>query len=181
VRIFFRYLSLFSIFILLSTCKKYDDGGLLRLTRKHLFGGNDAGDNKTWKLDKYEVNGIDSTNLINTGGLPDFYENFVTFTLSDKREYAYEVNNHIYRYYGQIDLSYKQLLMALNKGLYSNTDSTQCSGPIGSQTCVRSTLNPEVNINPTKVWTIKKLTKKHLVLETDYRLQNSYRIELSNK
>jgi hypothetical protein len=72
------YILISFISFTLSTCKKYDEGGFVMLTKKHLFGGHKVGDSKTWKLDKYVVNGIDSTNLINTGGLPDFYKNFVT-------------------------------------------------------------------------------------------------------
>jgi hypothetical protein len=185
----FQYSVLLGVGFVLPTCKKYDDGGLLRLTRKHLFGGHKVGDSKTWKLEIYEVNSIDSTNLINTGGLSDFYENFVTFTLSDKNEGAYHVINNQYTYLGQIDLSYKVLNFAPENEKYKAVDSAQCQIINNGQQCIRSILNPEMTAY-TEVWHIKKLTKKHMILELyysaknayhNYYLLNNYKIELSFK
>lgn len=59
-----RYTGYILILIILSTCKKYEDGGIIRLNRKHLFGERKNNASKTWKLKLYEVNGIDSTQLI---------------------------------------------------------------------------------------------------------------------
>jgi hypothetical protein len=135
------------------------------------------------------VNGIDSTNLINTGGLSDFYENFVTFTLVDKKDYAYSVSNNQYNYYGGIDLTYSALIFAPEGAKYKAVDSTQCQVINTGQQCIRSILNPEMTAY-SKAWHIKKLTKKKMILEVyfdsggaykNYYLSNIYRIELSFK
>ncbi len=73
------------ISLLFTACKKYPDGGFVDQTRKHLFGGHNVGNCKTRKLKLYEVNGIESTYLIQgASSIPDFYEKFVTLTYTGK-------------------------------------------------------------------------------------------------
>ncbi len=90
----------------LVTCEKYDEGGMIKRTYKNLFGGNKVGDSKTWKLKKYEVNGIDSTFLISTGGIADFYEKFITFKYLKKGDpsVTYLASNLVYEYTGKVSL-----------------------------------------------------------------------------
>jgi hypothetical protein len=42
--------------------------------------------------------------------------------------------------------------------------------------CSRSLLFPEVKNIDNKDWNITKLTKKELILQSNYRLENSYKI-----
>lgn len=174
-----KYNVLIYIFLLfaLSTCKKYPEGGFVNQTRKHLFGGNDAGDSKTWKLKLYEVNGIDSTYLIQgANSIPDFYEKFMTFTYEGKDPSpTYTANTFLYQYGGVFDDTEKQLTLGYDP---SPKDSTQCKTVDGTRYCCRNLFYPEYNYYGKK-WDIKKLTKKECVLESTFKLKNSYRIILS--
>lgn len=162
--------------IILCTCKKYPEGGFVNQTRKHLFGGNHVGDSKTWKLKLYEVNGVDSTYLIQgANNIPDFYDKFVTFTykgrdVSDK----YEANTYIQNYSGTILRKGTDILIAYDWTF--KQDSSQCK-IVGSQKyCQRNVFFPEfLKRNP--VWKIKKLTKKEFILSIE--LTNSYKIILN--
>jgi hypothetical protein len=51
---------IFGIITCLTTCKKYPEGGFQKRGPKNIIGD--------WKLSLYEVNGIDSTDLINYNG-----------------------------------------------------------------------------------------------------------------
>ncbi len=106
MNILIKIISLLMLLTFLTTCKKYDEGGLLRLNRKHLFGERKDGASKTWKLEKYEVNGIDSTYLIPGANIiPNFYENFITFTLDNKEGYSFKANSYIFSYIGNLGFS----------------------------------------------------------------------------
>ena len=55
-------LAIISLFVItcFTTCKKYPEGGYTKQGPKRILGN--------WKLSLYEVNGIDSTDLINYNG-----------------------------------------------------------------------------------------------------------------
>ena len=87
----FAYFFIGILLLSLSTCKKYNEGGFVGLSRKHLFGEKKDGASKTWKLKLYEVNGIDSTHLIpGTANIPDFFEKFITFRLDNKEGFSFK-------------------------------------------------------------------------------------------
>lgn len=178
---FIPYILLTFMIVMLSNCKKYPEGGFVNQTRKHLFGGNDVGDSKTWKLKLYEVNGIDSTYLIQgANSIPDFYEKFVTFTYSEKGDpsVGYQANTYICDYQGKFDDVYKQLTLAILHRPINKEDSLQCKTMNGVQYCGRNLFYPEFN-NSNKLWDIKKLTKKECILESTFKLKHSYKIILS--
>ena len=160
-----------------TACKKYPEGGFVNQTRKHLFGGNKVGDHKTWKLKRYEVNGIDSTYLIQgANSIPNFYDQFVTFTykgreVSDK----YDASTYIQNYSGTMIKKGTDLLIAYN--WINKEDSMQCKIINNQRFCQRNIFFPEfLKRNP--AWQIKKLTREELILSI--QLTNSYKIILSN-
>ncbi len=165
----------------LSTCKKYPDGGFVNQTRLHLFGGHKVGDSKTWKLKLYEVNGIDSTYLIQGAGtIPDFYDKFVTFKYVSKGDPSieYSASTFLCDYAGIFDYTYKQLTLGIPVPL-TRDDSMQCKIVDGTRYCSRNLLFPEFN-NYGKLWNIQKLTKHECVLKTNHNLINSYKIILTH-
>ena len=165
-----------SFILALNSCKKYPDGGFVNQTRKHLFGGNKAGDHKTWKLKRYEVNGIDSTYLIQgANSIPDFYDQFVTFTYEGKDPSPiYSASSFLYQYGGAFSKSEKQIKLGYDP---VPKETTQCRMIDGTMYCVRNVLFPEYNTYG-KIWDIKKLTEKECVLESTFKLKNSYKIIL---
>lgn len=159
----------------LLTCKKYDEGGLKRLTNKHLCGGNKIGDKKTWKLKLYEVDGIDSTNLIKNSNVSDFYD--VTFELtSGKRDNTMIIWTQFSNFELNIGITSCQFsLIYLDHTFPTAEDSLQCN----NQYCYRNIFIPTVNTNFNKVWRLKKLTSKELIIEKV--INSSYRIKLVEK
>jgi hypothetical protein len=163
-----RILSLLLFAACFNDCKKYEEGGWTRLTRKHLFGGNNIGDNKTWKLKLFEVNGVDSTEIIKQN-LPDnFFE--VTFTLTDPKYINLSANTGIFKHGGSV--GDKTLLLGYE-------DTTGCKNIGGTYFCSRDFLSPEYN-KWSKIWDIRRLTSKEIVIETNWKLRNSYRVILTN-
>lgn len=162
----------------LLTCKKYDEGGWIRRTCKNLFGGNKVGDSKTWKLKKYEVNGIDSTYLINTGGIPDFYEKTIKFIYSSKGDpsIGYLANTFLYEYSGKIVPTSKYFTLGMSHWPINKEDSVQCKSINNINYCSRNLLFPELKDISSKKWTINKLTGNELILVSDYRFENSYKL-----
>lgn len=163
---------------LLSTCKKYPEGGFVNQTRKHLFGGNHVGDSKTWKLKLYEVNGIDSTYLIQgANSIPDFYEKFVTFTYEGKEtSVKYSAKTFTNKYTGSIGTVYKEI--GINYDWTNHEDSSQCKLINNTIYCERNILFPEF-LDRNATWSIEKLTKKELII-TENR-KNAYRIILAHE
>ncbi len=144
MRIVFKILSVFLFLGLLFTrCKKYPDGGLHACAIRNLL----TDDNDPWKLKLYEVNGIDSTNLINTGGDSYFYENTLAIFREKKSEkLQIQCRNYLYN-----------AILANNKAELSLSFLTK-----GIGSTQREILNPE---NLTGVtWKIERLKKKQLIL-----------------
>jgi hypothetical protein len=168
------YILSLTIILPLSTCKKYDGGGLVKLTRKHLFGGNDVGDSKIWKLKLYEVNGIDSTYLISSLNIPDFYEKHITFTLTDKKQYGYSCSSYLFDHYGYLGASYKEMSVGKLPTVYNGSDSAQCKIKNNNLICSRDILFPELG-QSAFLWSIIKLTKHEFIMTTT--LKNSYKLK----
>jgi hypothetical protein len=126
------------------------------------------------------VNGIDSTYLIQgANSIPDFYDKFVTFTYTGKDvSWKYSMQTSLFNYEGYIDKVYKQLTLG-GSGPTSHNDSAQCKYFNNTMICSRDILNPEYN-NYGRLWDIKRLTSKELVIETSWKLKNSYKIILTH-
>ncbi len=174
-----KYFFLFSIVFVFTTCQKYPDGGLVDDTIINLFGKNIDLSSKQWTLNTYEVNGIDSTNLImGANTIPNFRENFIKFYISNAKGRIYYADTYLYHnviYFengketitigsGQNDLNYKN-------------DTLQCFVKNLVLTCERNILNPEKNKYCT--WSIKKLTSSEFII--GMQLVNNYRIILNAK
>jgi hypothetical protein len=173
---FLKIMGLCLALLSLSTCKKYPEGGFVKQTCKHLFGSNKVGSSKTWKLKRYEVNGIDSTYLIQgANSIPDFYEKFVTFKLTKEDVTPkFAANTFLHNYAGTIGKAYKIMLFAYD--WKTQEDSIQCKTINNIQYCQRNIFFPEfLTRNPE--WNIKKLTSKELILSVT--LKNTYKITLT--
>ena len=171
----FKYLFFTFIFFALITCKKYDEGGFLKQTRIHLFGGTKVGSKKTWKLKLYEVNGIDSTMLIQGANtIPDFYDKCITFTYDGGKNSRYLAEMFMYKYRG--GYSYLKTEENISFATYSLTDTLRCKTLNNSNYCNREIFKPE-KINQSYIWKIKKLTRKEFIIT--YNSINSYKIILT--
>jgi hypothetical protein len=162
--------------LVLTNCKKYPDGGFVHQTNKHLLGANKVGSSKIWKLKLYEVNGIDSTHLIQGANtIPDFYDKFVTFKYSVKEVSIQHITKTFTQnYIGYVDNKDKKILFAYD--WLSHEDSMQCKKINNQLYCQRNVFFPEfLTRNP--AWNINKLTKDELILKIE--LSNSYKIILT--
>jgi hypothetical protein len=159
------------LMLVIGSCHRYDEGGLLGQTSKHLFGGNSPNCSKTWVLNKYFVNDIDSTNLI-------IGENFdVIFTRIGVKELSYKVKTDLYYYEGFVDNPFKHITMGAQ---HSREDSAQCKIIDGQYKCQRNILYPEIT-NWGQYWKIVRLTRNDLILETDFQTSNKYKLIFSRK
>jgi hypothetical protein len=177
MKLIFKYLFITIAFFTLIKCKKYDEGGFTKLSNKHLFGSNKTGSSKTWKLKKYEVNGIDSTSIIpGSGSVTDYYDKFITFRILSDENNSYSADNSFYDYSVNIDRVYKQLLIGPIRAI-NNQDSTQCYNVNSNIICVRNIFFPEVDAK-NFLWNIIKLKKNEMIVEI--QLKNRYKIVLTN-
>lgn len=63
---------LVALFFLVLGCKKYTDGGFLKLAKTHLYG--------TWKLKEYYLNGFDYTDTVIVVNLQETFNEGGTFS-----------------------------------------------------------------------------------------------------
>lgn len=144
-------------FILLTTlikCKKYPEGGLHLYANKNLIG--------KWKLEKYEVNDVDSTNLIITNNLQIVKENYFDIEYS-KPSYSFAGFSGELLYRFRTDLSKKKTLIGgrIDGGITSvPLDSSHIY--LGQGIYSRNILSPE---GKQTEWKILKLNSKHLIIE----------------
>lgn len=90
---------IYAVTLILTTCKKYPEGGWSNMAKRHLFGGTKAGSSKTWHLSKYEVNGIDSTMYITPGnGYTSFANDEYTFVIDKVLENYMYARSKVYIY-----------------------------------------------------------------------------------
>lgn len=140
---------LISCLILLAECKRYPEGGFNTLAFEHLTHNA-----KVWELELYEVDGIDSTNLIN--GVQ-----WVQFVQAGKLSKDMIANNSEYHYSG-IYFSEKKQSLEFHQQGYSISSTNQ-----------REILNPE---NREKFdWKIVRLKRNKLALTST--LSHKYRLE----
>lgn len=160
----------------LTTCKKYDEGGFVIYRIMHLFGHNKNGANKNWNLIKYEVDGIDSTDLI-LGASPGFEKDFIQFYMQEKRARSYYAKTSFYNYIVGIEKHQKTIGFATgpyNPFLEKN-DTLQCFQNGSTTICQRKIFSPEKKWT---TWNISKLTKKELIIEV--QLNHKYKIILNS-
>ena len=145
------YLFALSIFFLFGYigCKKYPEGGFIYRNDKRIIGN--------WKLKLYEVNGIDSTALINYNGNEN-YKN-IMFIEEDTK-----YNPTIYC---QIDRLTESTIAFNNDN--NTVNFREYNGPGVGKQCVNSTslicykhiFNPEQN---NTVWNILKIKRNEIKL-----------------
>jgi hypothetical protein len=157
-----KYLLLaFSVFLLFTTCKKYPDGGYTKRGPKNII--------ETWKLSLYEVNGIDSTDLINYNNIDDykrisFQKNASTISISAPHS-------------GALAMDFAESNQKLIFGNSAPVSGTECILYQNVNYCYRSFLIPEGTQNQISVeWTIKRLTKNEIHLSLVQK--NNYKIIL---
>jgi hypothetical protein len=145
--------------MLLITCKKYPEGGFTKRAPKKIIG--------QWKITLFEVNGIDSTELINYNG-DELYKK-VTFQKEDTKYYP--------RLYGQAHggnnatVTFNLDNTVLNFETQSYYGGKDCGGiPL---TCIRNILFPE---SQSSTWKIIKLNRKELFITSQQK--NNYLIKL---
>lgn len=156
------YLLFFISTFLLFNCKKYPQGGCERRGPKNIIGD--------WKLTLYEVNGVDSTDLINYNG-DDRYKKIKFYKEGNGKESKlYARANGATVNLTSFSNQNTILSFRINGAYYG---SLSCgSTPI---TCFKEILNPEDGT--AKDWNIIKLTKDELILTSSQK--NSYKVKLN--
>ncbi len=149
----------------LFNCKKYPEGGCERRGPKNIIGD--------WKLSLYEVNGIDSTNLINYNNSEIYkkisiLKNGSNFSISTGGYNSYPLNftdnnSELYFTNGSI-----------NTGIVCVNSVSNSS----IQNCYRTCFIPESNIDSKKTfWKISKLNKNEIIIL--YSEKNAYKLRLT--
>lgn len=152
--------TLFVVVLFFTTCKKYPEGGYAWRTKKNIIGN--------WTLALYEVDGIDSTDLINYNGTDDYKEVSVYKNASS---YEFKLNN-----------------LAPDRISFSNKKEIQIQSPIyfigikcitdlSVNYCYRKYFTPEGPVMAN--WKILKLTKKELILSQSEN--KSYKLKFIRK
>jgi hypothetical protein len=156
------YLLLFLTTVLLFNCKKYPEGGCERRGPKNIIGD--------WKLSLYEVNGIDSTDLINYNG-DDRYKK-IKFYQEGKGKAAKLYARANGASVNSVNFSNKNTILSFQvTGTYFG--SVGCGG--NPTTCFKEIFSPEDGSD--KDWDIIKLTKDELILASSQK--NTYKIKLN--
>lgn len=159
---------LFFCLIILSTCKKYDEGGYIYKTNKSLFGSSKIGSKKTWKLESYIVNGIDSTELIFGR---DLFDKIVFEIFNKEGTPSHRTVAGNYNYSGYFSAKDKLILFSFDFKNYF--DSIQCNNGI----CQRNIFFPEI-LPRNPQWHITKLTKDDFII--NFSSKNDYKIILKS-
>jgi len=150
------YMFFFISATLLFSCKKYPEGGCERRGPKNIIG--------TWTLALYEVNGIDSTELINYNG-DDIYKK-ITFLKN----------------VSTISVDYKGYDGASAKFIKGNSEilfnsSFNMTYYNSNTRKYRNILVPEASSKTDCAWEIIKLNKKEFVIKA--QKQNAYTIKFN--
>lgn len=156
---FFTYILIFISTLLLFNCKKYPEGGCERRGPKNIIGD--------WKLTLYEVNGIDSTELINYNGNDVYktikiYKNVSVLQIDQKSSIT-----------SSASFGNKNQTLTITGETDSNGRTCYFENNINY--CYRLFLTPENS--HTMDWQILKLTKEEIILTSTQK--NSYKIKLS--
>jgi hypothetical protein len=159
MKIFITYLFITLFTLALFNCKKYPEGGYQKRGPKLILGN--------WKLSLYEVDGIDSTELINYNGTEDYklvkiYKSVSVFEIEQKGSIEYSA--------GFTDNNKSITLNGKNDSVGS-----ECTLYAGINYCFRRFFRPE-GLGATE-WRIIKLTKTEFVIE--HSGAKNYKIKLS--
>lgn len=167
MKIYLKILTATFILFCLTTCKKYDEGGLRFRTVINLFGGNKTGSSKKWYLKKYIVDGVDSTNqIIGYVNNPP-----IIFRIENKEVgITFSITNSIYLHNSGLGYQYFGL-----GSIPTAKDTFQCDG----LNCQRNIFMPSLKVKNYH-WGIKKLTYKELILESNFISNHNYRIILKH-
>ncbi|MBA3665341.1 MAG: hypothetical protein H0W61_14175 [Bacteroidetes bacterium] len=176
MKVIYKYISIAVVLFFLTACHKYPEGGFVFQRIKHLFGDNKDMAHKGWKLKLYEVNGIDSTEMIKGRNLSSDGEgNFIVFSIAWAHSRTYFAGTYVYHYTMSIDKKAK--LFSIGSELNANdNDTSQCFIRNNILTCQRNIFNPERN--RATEWSIRKLTKTKLIITKS--LVNTYKIVLTH-
>lgn len=158
------YFTLFFFTTILFNCKKYPQGGCEKRGPKNIID--------EWHLSLYEVDGIDSTNLINYNGNEDY-----------KRVLFLKENTHYNPHtYCRINDKFEMIVFFRNDNEEIEFESNgspeigkMCyMGLYNINKCYKMIFNPE---HDKTRWKIQKLTRKQMVLTTNST--HSYLIKLN--
>lgn len=157
MRSVFIYFILFVSTLLLFNCKKYPEGGCERRGPKNILG--------SWTLTLYEVNGIDSTDLINNNG--DAVYKQVSFNKNGSKT-SLSITHAGFNYAASFkNNNEKVFINGLGQVL-------KCNVYQGQNYCWRTIFAPEgVDCG----WNILKLKNNELIISIQQR--SSYIIKLS--
>lgn len=159
-----RFSLFIGVVILMPNCKKYDDGGFYLCSKRNLL----SHDGK-WSIEKFIVNGEDSTDYVVSNNDPNIRKDFFRVFFTESRYYV-QVNNDInlMRYLFVLDKN--EVLIA---GRY-NSVATYDFLPSGVK--VRTVLTPR---GESEEWRVNKLTSRKIELNS---LDGKYSLVLnSNK
>lgn len=151
-----RYFCLLLFTLLLFTCKKYPEGGCERRGPKNILG--------TWTLSLYEVNGIDSTDLINYNG--DGIYKKITF-LKNVSTFSVDYKGYVGTSAKFIEGNSEILFNSSFNMVYYNSNTRK----------YRNILVPEASSQTDCAWEIIKLNKKEFVIKA--QKQNAYIIKFN--
>jgi hypothetical protein len=160
---FAKYTFSFFLFLIFFSCKKYEDGGLHLYAKRNLL----SHDGK-WSLEKYEVNGIDSTDYVISNNDPSIKKEFVRIFKSS--------NQYYFQIQGQN--LYTSLLASGKKDLdigYLNPNFLDGEDLIDGIS-IRRIFTPD---SKNATWQIQKLTKHEFILIRT--TNNIYKISLKEK
>ena len=156
----FKVCTLLLLIVFLTSCKKYDEGPWISLNskEKRLVG--------TWEVEKFTVNGYDSTHYFRKYDSPKFaiVESGLFILLEDILTAPINPRKSLSGYWNFEDKK-REL-----KWIFNNQDSQDETGiDIGP-----------LSIDRTSFWEIKRLKMNELFIETNYD-GSHYRIEFSRK
>lgn len=139
-------LILFLALLLVPSCKKYPEGGFVNRASKNIIGG--------WKLELYEVNGADSTELLTNSAYDSykkisFQKNASTISISAPHSWPSMV--HLSENNKKLVFENSQSEPAAECFLYQNVNC-----------CYRSFLIPEGT--QSAIWSIDQFTSKQIKL-----------------
>ncbi|MBN8694332.1 MAG: hypothetical protein J0L69_14150 [Bacteroidetes bacterium] len=156
----------FTVSILLFSCNK---GGIFRNIDEKL-----SNNNRHWRLIKYEVNDIDSTELINFGNYSEFKENFFLAMHPSKYSGMPHCTNRFYSLQANFTDNDENFEVVETTSLKYNKNSTKDSCvSLNTQNCQRNVFLPE---GIKAKWKIQRFSNRKLIL-TLYQT-NRYYLEL---
>lgn len=144
--------------LLVVGCKKYPEGGYEKDGPKNIIG--------TWQLTLYEVNGIDSTDLINYNGNPNYKSINISKLQTSITTHNARINNSVGIGFNFTD-SNKKLDFSSSYG------TIYCPTIIPSSDCYKIIFAPEAS---NLTWEVSKLTSSELIMHAN--TSNNYTLKM---